>query len=152
MPASKRTSMDKLTDKQRQFCHEYIVDFNATQAAIRAGYSEKTAYSHGQRLLKNVEVSDYINKLKEEKIKNCDISREYVIDIIKKTIERCSQLEPVMVNEGGKWIHKGEYKYDSAAVLKGAELLGRHLAMFTEKREINQNNSFSIEIIEPDED
>ena len=44
------------THKQNAFINEYLKDFNATQAAIRAGYSEKTAYSQGQRLLKNVEV------------------------------------------------------------------------------------------------
>ena len=46
----------KLTAKQLKFCQEYAVDLNATQAAIRAGFSEKTAYSIGCRLLKNVEI------------------------------------------------------------------------------------------------
>jgi len=46
----------RLTPKQLRFCQEYIIDFNATQAVIRAGYSKKTAYSQGQRLLKNVEI------------------------------------------------------------------------------------------------
>ena len=44
-----------MTAKQKRFCNEYLIDCNATQAAIRAGYSAKTAYSVGQRLLKNVE-------------------------------------------------------------------------------------------------
>ena len=44
----------KLNEKQKMFCEEYIIDLNATQSAIRAGYSEKTAYSIGQRLLKKV--------------------------------------------------------------------------------------------------
>jgi phage terminase small subunit len=48
--------MASLTQKQQRFIEEYLVDANATQAAIRAGYSERTAYSQGQRLLKNVEV------------------------------------------------------------------------------------------------
>ena len=50
---------DAVTPKQKRFCDEYLIDTNATQAAIRAGYSEKTAYSIGQRLLKDVEVSAY---------------------------------------------------------------------------------------------
>ena len=54
--------MAKLTTKQQRFVEEYCVDFNATQAAIRAGYSEKTAYSQGQRLLKNVEIQAAIQK------------------------------------------------------------------------------------------
>ena len=48
--------MAKLTDKQKRFVDEYQVDLNATAAAKRAGYSEKTAYSMGQRLLKKVEI------------------------------------------------------------------------------------------------
>ena len=45
-----------MTEKRKRFAEEYLFDFNATQAAIRAGYSERTAYSIGQRLLKDVEV------------------------------------------------------------------------------------------------
>ena len=53
--------MAKLNAKQQRFCDEYLIDLNATQAAIRSGYSEKTAYSQGQRMLKNVEVKAYID-------------------------------------------------------------------------------------------
>ena len=56
----------ELTDKQKAFCQEYIKDYNATQAAKRAGYSQKTAYSQGQRLLKNVEVKVVITGLLAE--------------------------------------------------------------------------------------
>lgn len=61
--------MAKLTPKQKRFCEEYLIDLNATQGAIRAGYSQKTAYSTGQRMLKNVEVQNYIQK-HLEKIQN----------------------------------------------------------------------------------
>ncbi len=53
----------KLTPKQERFCREYVVDLNATQAAMRAGYSKKTAYSAGQRLLKNVEIQKRLSVL-----------------------------------------------------------------------------------------
>lgn len=69
----------KLTDKQRRFCEEYIVDLNATQAAIRAEYSEKTAYSMGQRLLKKVEAQEYIKQLKEERKERTQIEADRVI-------------------------------------------------------------------------
>ena len=52
--------------KQKRFCDEYLVDGNATQAAVRAGYSPKTSYSHGQRMLKNVEVKNYIDAQLEQ--------------------------------------------------------------------------------------
>ena len=71
--------MAKLTDKQRRFCEEYIVDLNATQAAIRAEYSEKTAYSMGQRLLKKVEAQEYIKQLKEERAARTQIEADRVI-------------------------------------------------------------------------
>ena len=48
--------MGKLTDKQEMFCKEYLIDLNATQAAIRAGYSKKTANEQAGRLLVNVSV------------------------------------------------------------------------------------------------
>ena len=61
--------MAEMTAKQKRFCDEYLIDLNATQAAIRSGYSEKTAYSQGQRMLKNVEVKAYIDA-ELEKIRN----------------------------------------------------------------------------------
>lgn len=57
----------KLTAKQQRFCDEYLIDLNATQAAIRAGYSQKTAYSIGQENLKKPEISAYIEKRMAEK-------------------------------------------------------------------------------------
>lgn len=61
-----------LTNKQQAFVNGYTVDFNATQAAIRAGYSKKTAYSIGQRLLKNVEIAQAIRQNIEEKTMGAD--------------------------------------------------------------------------------
>jgi phage terminase small subunit len=65
-----------LTDKQNKFVDEYLVDYNATQAAIRTGYSKKTAYSQGQRLLKNVEIAAEINRRQAESSKKLQITRE----------------------------------------------------------------------------
>ena len=55
-----------MNERQKHFADEYIISKNATQSAIKAGYSEKTAYSIGQRLLKKVEISEYIKKRTEE--------------------------------------------------------------------------------------
>lgn len=55
-----------MTQKQIAFCEYYIASFNATEAAKKAGYSEKTAYSQGQRMLKNVEVKGFIEEKKKE--------------------------------------------------------------------------------------
>ncbi|MEG3013111.1 MAG: terminase small subunit [Cetobacterium sp.] len=56
---------DGLTEKQRMFCVNYIKSFNATQSAIKAGYSKDTAMEQGCRLLRNVKVKEYLNELKE---------------------------------------------------------------------------------------
>ena len=69
----------RLTLQQRRFGDEYIVDLNATQAAIRAGYSPKTAYSQGQRLLKNVEVQAYITKREKARAQRTEVTADNVI-------------------------------------------------------------------------
>ena len=103
--------MDGLTPKQERFCAEYLVDYNATQAAVRAGYSEKTAGSAGNRLLKNV-----VMKLIE-------------------TLEQCMSAVPVMEwsAEEHRKIPTGEYQFDSRGAAKCLELIGRHLGMFEDK-------------------
>ena len=72
--------MAKLNDKQKQFCKEYLVDLNATQAAIRARYAEKTAYSQGQRLLKNVEAQEYIRELMQKREQRTEITADKVLE------------------------------------------------------------------------
>mgnify|MGYP003088201881 CR=1 FL=1 len=69
-----------MTDKQKRFCEEYLIDLNATQAAIRAGYKEKTAYSQGQRLLKKVEVQKQIEEGKKNLSERVKVTQERVIE------------------------------------------------------------------------
>lgn len=73
-----------LNDKQKRFVEEYLIDLNATQAAARAGYSEKTAYSQGQRLLKNVEVQTDIQRLQAERSERTGITADRVVEEIAK--------------------------------------------------------------------
>ena len=68
-----------LTDKQKRFCEEYLIDLNATQAAIRAGYSPKTAEQTASRLLRNVKVQEYIAKRQNELSRSTQITQERVI-------------------------------------------------------------------------
>ena len=68
-----------LTPKQKRFCEEYLIDLNATQAAIRAGYSPKTAEQTASRLLRNVKVQDYIAKRQKELSRSTEITQERVI-------------------------------------------------------------------------
>lgn len=69
----------ELTDRQARFCEEYLIDLNATQAAIRTGYSEKTANEQGARLLANVSVQEKIAELKAERAKRTEMTQDSVI-------------------------------------------------------------------------
>ena len=70
---------NKLTIKQSLFIKEYLVDLHATNAAKRAGYSEKTAYSQGQRLLKNVEISDAIEAAVKKRADKIEVNADWVL-------------------------------------------------------------------------
>jgi phage terminase small subunit len=124
--------MLKLTPKQQLFIDEYLIDLNATQAAIRAGYSVKTAGVIGIQNLGKLNVRDALQLRMNDRTKRTEISADYVLTTIRNTIERCAQAQPVLDREG---FPTGEYKFDSGAVLKGAELLGKHLKLFTDKVE-----------------
>lgn len=64
----------KLNPKQERFVREYMIDSNATQAAIRSGYSERTAHSQGPRLLEHVGVKDAIQKGQQRHAERCDVT------------------------------------------------------------------------------
>lgn len=78
-----------LTPKQQAFCDNYIVSHNATEAAIKAGYSKKTAYSQGQRLLKNVEIKKYLQEHAKEahtsKIATATEILEFLTDTVRNS-------------------------------------------------------------------
>lgn len=69
----------KLSAQRARFVAEYLVDLNATQAAIRAGYSERTAYSSGQRLLKAVEVQQALQAAQAKREQRVQIDQDYVL-------------------------------------------------------------------------
>ena len=76
-----------MNDKQERFALEYQKDCNATQAAIRAGYSKKTAYSQGQRLLKNVEVQNALRERKNELTATSDQIKKFWSDVMNDETE-----------------------------------------------------------------
>lgn len=69
-----------LTDKQKRFVAEYLIDLNATQAAIRAGYAAKTANREGSRLLSNVDIANAIASGAQKRIQRAEVSAQDVID------------------------------------------------------------------------
>ena len=73
-----------MTDKQRRFAEEYLTDLNATQAAIRAGYSERTARSSGQRMLTNVDIQNYISLRRADARARVEVTQEEILLQLKK--------------------------------------------------------------------
>ena len=76
--------LNKLTDKQQRFCEEYVVDLNATQAAIRSGYSKRTANEQAARLLAKVSIQEYVSELKSKLSYKTEISAEKIANEFRK--------------------------------------------------------------------
>ena len=123
-----------LSKKQKAFCREYVIDFNATQAAVRAGYSKKTANQQGPRLLVNVGVQEYIKALTAKAAEKNELTVESVLNDIAEVKKRCLQAIPVLDKDGSE---TGEYKFDPSSALKACELEGKYLAMFTDKLKLD---------------
>ncbi len=137
----------KLNDRQKRFVTEYVIDHNATQAALRAGYSPRTAYSQGQRLLKHVEVKKALKKLQN------DIRKENIADAIE--IEEFISLfmkgkidEEVIVTESyGDGVSQARIlkkQVSGRDRLRAAEILARRHGMFTDKLEISDSREKTI--------
>lgn len=132
-----------MKEKQKRFCEEYLVDCNATQAAIRAGYSEKTARAIGQRLLTNVDIKKYIDqqlqKLKNEKIADAQEVLEYLTSVM-----RGEQKEQVALLTGEGVQDLVQKDVSAKDRLKSAELIGKRYALFTEKVELQGETTVQI--------
>ena len=148
-----------MTPKQKRFVEEYLVDLNATQAAIRAGYSERTAYSQGQRLLKNVEIQKAMSVAMENRSSATEITAEKVLTelariafsdhsgIVKYEKGRVVVTETEKLNEDQRRVISELSQVDTNAGTsikvklydkqKALELLGRHLGLFPNKVEMS---------------
>lgn len=113
--------------KQELFCIEYAKSLNATQSALKAGYSEKTAYSHGARLLKNVEIQNRISEIAKPEENKAIASAEEVLEFLSNTMRG---ITPDLDTDTGEPLN-----VPIKDKLKAAELLGKRHALFTEKVE-----------------
>ncbi len=136
----------ELTDKQWVFVSEYLKDFNGTQAAIRAGYSEKTAAEQASRLLTNVKVSEMVKEAVSKKAVEAELSVEWVLKHLKMCAERSLQVVPVLEKVDGEWVETGEFKFDSSGANRSLELIGKHLKMYTDKAEVSGANGGPVEL------
>lgn len=140
----------KLTEKQKCFCEEYLIDLNATQAAIRAGYNSKTAEVQGPRLLGNVRVKEYLSDLMKRKQKGRIASADDVLSYLTKVITGESESEVLVTRSlgtglGTEIVHEMK-KPDEKDKLKAAELLAKyHGLMAPQQLEVKTEVSVNIE-------
>lgn len=116
----KRGQKPALSEKHQRFIDEYLVDLNATQAAIRAGYSPATAYSQGQRLLKHDEVAKAVRAAKRARAERLRVTQDRVL----LEVARIAFFDPrKLFNSEGAPIPINQLDDDTAAALAGVEVL-----------------------------
>lgn len=127
-----------MTPKQEAFIREYMIDLNATQAAIRAGYSEKTAKVIGAENLTKPAIRARIDESINKRAEKLELDAQWVLTKLKDVADRCmTEVEPVMTfdRDNRRMVETGEYRFDSQGANRALELIGKHLKMFTDKLE-----------------
>lgn len=109
-----------LTDQQRMFCREYAIDLNGTQAAIRAGYSPKTANEQAARLLAKASVQEMVARVIEKRSIRVEVDAAWVLNRLIRVNDRCID----------------DDTFDATGANKSAELIGKHLRMFVDRHEV----------------
>lgn len=146
----------KLTAKQKRFCDEYLIDLNATQAAIRAGYSKNTANEQAARMLAKVSIKEYLKERMAEKESELIASqdevlryltsvmrREYAEHIVVTVSEKKSFYEPDVngtmrkVTEEKEEPQIVEIPAKLSDANKAAELLGKRYGLYTDKVDVD---------------
>ena len=120
--------IDSLSERQRLFCSEYLVDLNATQAVLRAGYNTEYPNRIAFQLMENPAVRVAIDALRVERKMHSDITKDTVLEGIQRAIALA------------------ESSNNTGAMLRGYELLARHLGMFIERTEISGPDGEAIQI------
>lgn len=141
--------MAKLTAKQQRFVDEYLIDLNATQAAIRAGYTAKYANTNASKLLQNTTIRDMIAKRMAEKEAELIASQDEVLRYLTAVMRGESHAEVVVVEgvgEGCSEARTMQKAPDEKERLKAAELLGKRYALFTEKVETDMDMELNINV------
>lgn len=141
--------MAKLTAKQRRFCDEYLIDLNATQAAIRAGYSEKNARNIASENLAKPNIKAYIDERMTEKESQLIATQDEVLKYLTSVLRGESQSTEIVVEGTGdgcseaRTLKKEPSEKDR---LKAAELLGKRYGLYTDKIETDVDMELNINI------
>ena len=128
-----------MTAKQKLFCDEYLIDLNATQAAIRAGYSEKTAGVMGAENLKKPYIKEYIEARMKEKESSLIANQDEVLKYLTSVMRGESQSEVVVVENIGDFTSEARTMKkapDEKERLRAAELLGKRYGLYKDKVDV----------------
>lgn len=120
-----------MTPKQERFVAEYLVDLNATQAAIRAGYSEKTAGAIGDENLKKPVIAAAVAAAKLARSEETKIDAAYVLRQAVKLHERCMQEVAPIIDRRGQQVRDDDgnplFEFNAAGAAKALDLVGKHV-------------------------
>ena len=122
-----------LNARQSRFVEEYLLDLNGKQAAIRAGYSAKTAEVQASRLLSHAKVAVAVAAAKARRAARVEVTQDYVLGKLVENLERSLQAVPVVDREGEE---TGEYQYEGAVANGALRMLGEHVGMYKQKHEL----------------
>jgi len=130
-----------LTAKQRRFVDEYLIDLNATQAAIRSGFSIKRASEIGYQLLQKTTVQEFIVIRMKEREQRTEITQDKILADIEKVKQHAMKT--------GYDAQGNEVMNNYPSALKASELQGKHLGMWVEKQsiEVTGKNGGSINAV-----
>ena len=130
----------KLTAKQQRFCDEYLIDLNATQAAIRAGYSEKAARQIGTENMAKPSIKEYIDQRMEAKEKSLIADQDEVLKYLTSVLRGESESEEIVVESIGDFMTEARTMKKAPSEkdkLKAAELLGKRYSLFKDSVKID---------------
>lgn len=122
-----KASTRKLTSKEELFVREYLVDLNATGAAVRAGYSQRTARQISSRLLTKQHVQAALKCAMEARRKRLELDADWILERLKMNVERSLQAIPVVGSDGTP---TGEFRYEGAVANQALKLIGDHIGFF----------------------
>lgn len=119
----------RLGEKQKRFVREWLVDMNGTRAAVRAGYSEKSAANTASRLMKDPAVQAYRNELLKAKFDELGITRHSLAVEVYEMMQKCKGGTPHLVwnSDTKTYEPDGTWEQNEKGLYKGAELLSRLL-------------------------
>ena len=136
--------MAKMTAKQQRFCDEYLIDLNATQAAIRAGYSAKYANTNASKLLQITVIKNFLAERMAEKESNLIASQDEVLRFLTAVMRGEEKDERIITNADGEREDIGRRK--QLHQLQAAEMLAKRYGLLVEKVDVDGDMDLNINI------